>query len=408
MGKALITDLASKGNTFAQGVENFNSAVQPKNLPQAEGAADTSLGEMALPIDTAVKATGSAAESAGLVPRSLMAPEALKTSAVSDINKALSNTGKTSAAGLLSKDASRLSGAETLYDLVQGKPVVRPDGTTFTPDLTHISDPHDLLSAFVQAKNTVWSKVEAGLAKGSSIQPDYSTVASQLEDTVKNSADPQLVAHAQSRLASLDKLQSQGVNGAQRFLQQTLGPRIRTAVVGASDAPAVKMDVDIYNGISNALDEGLSQVKDANIAPYKAMYASLKSLEPDLVRTVQKTVRATGGGIPQYINDFANINLLEAAFAHNPALYLAKAGGMKILGYTLGKQRDALDHLSNAFRSIQAYKGAPAGLAETPTLALPPGVRGAPSQAGSGYKISLPSDAKPETNLRTYLPPLNQ
>jgi hypothetical protein len=280
----------------------------------------------------------------------------LQAAATANINKALSNTGKASATGLLSRDSARLSGLENLYKLTKDQPIARPDGTVAPPlDLTHLTDPHDFLSAFVQAKNQLWSKVEVGLKTGAAVKPDYAPVISQLQDTIQNSASKALVQHAQSRLQEVKTLASQGVQGAQRYLQEELNPRIGAAISGASDAPALKLDATLAKGINNALDKGLSTVKDASIRPFKDQYASLKSIEPDIVRMIQKSVRAPGGGIPQYINDFANINLLEAAFAHNPGLYLAKAGGMKVLSKVLATQRDPLDHLSKAFQAIKSY-----------------------------------------------------
>lgn len=318
----------------------------------------------------------------------------LKTEATANINKALSNTGKASATGLLNKDSNRLSGIETLYKLTNNQPVTRPDGTTFQFDPTHITNPQDFLSAFVQAKNQIWNKVQAGLQRGSSIKPDYSGVEKTLQDVVDNSASNALKAHAASRLQEIQTLKTQGVDGAQRYLQEELNPRIGSAISGASDAPALKLDAKVANAVNDALDNGLAHVSDASVRPLKDMYASLKSIEPDLVRMVQKSVRAPGGGIPQYINDFANINLLEAAFAHNPAFYLAKAGGMKVLSKVLGTQRDPLDHLSKAFQAVQGYMRNAKPPQESPTLALPPGVRGSPSTVSSGYKIGLPQKAQ--------------
>src|SRR5262249_33061867 len=103
--------------------------------------------------------------------------------------------------------------------------------------------------------------------------------------------------------------------------------------------------------------------------------------------------------VPAFINDFGNINLLEAVFAHNPGLYLAKGASMKVLGKVLGKERDPLAHLSKSFQSISGYMGNAKPPTPAPTLALPPGRPGAPSFVNNQRAIPLPAGGN--TTLRT-------
>jgi hypothetical protein len=332
-------------------------------------------------------------------PGGLKSKATLQTEAIANINKGLGNVGKKSATGILTNDTKRLSGLETLYTMTKDQPISRSDGTTFTFNPTKIAEPHDLLSAFVQAKNQIWDKVQAGLERGSSVKPDFTPVISAIEKYTRPGNTAQAAAHAATRLSELEALKNQGVEATQTYLKQ-LNSRLGATFSGASDAIPNQIDAEIAHGVNNALDKGLSTVKDAAIRPYKDMYASLKALEPDLVRMVQKTVRQTGKGIPQYINDFGNINILEAVFAHNPALYLAKGGAMKVLSKVLGAQRDPLDHLSKAFQAVEGYLGQTKPPTEPPTLALPPGNR-APSQVSSGAPINLP--AAGSSNLRTTI-----
>lgn len=405
-----ISDLPAV-QKFAQSDAGAATSRIVQNVANADTVMGAVAGARTAPAEAAASLPGKVAEQ---LPSPYKTTSDLKASATADINKALSNTGKASATGLLNKDSNRLSGLETLYTMTKDQPVTRSDGSQFSFDPTHIENPTDVVSAFVQAKNQIWQRVQAGLDKGSSVAPDYSAVERQLQDVVRNSASKSLVAHAQSRLAELQTLKTQGVAGAQRYLQEELNPRIGAAITGASDAPALRLDAQLATDVNNALDNGLSKVQDAAIRPLKDMYSSLKSIEPDLVKMVQQTLRAKGKGLPQYINDFGNINLLEAAFAHNPAFFLAKAGGMKILAKVLATQRDPIDHLSNAFKSIQSYLGNAKPPAEAPTLALPPGIRGAPSRAGSGYKLSLPQraqstvDAAERANTGIKLPASDQ
>jgi hypothetical protein len=380
-----VSNLSTIAGTAAgiQAGPEINTALGKigNKLTNVDSAVDVRLGGSA-----ATDAAGSAASKA-------------KTTAIELTNKALSNTGKTTAAKLLGKDQNRLSGLETLYDVTKDQPVTRPDGTTFNFKPTQIEHPTDIVSAFVQAKKQLWQKIQGGLDKGSSLTPDYSPVRATLQDVIDNSASRALKAHAQARLNELDTLDSQGVQGAQRYLQEELNPRIGAAIQGATDAPALKLDAQIANGVNEALDTSLSKVSDGAIRPFKDQYAALKSIEADLVRMVQKVERAPGKGIPQYINDFGNLDLLDAFLTHNPALFVARGLGKKVLAKVLGDQRDPLQNLSKAFQAIEAYKGSPTPLTETPMLALPPGSRGAGSQVGSGAPINLP--AQPDTNTRT-------
>jgi hypothetical protein len=73
-----------------------------------------------------------------------------------------------------------------------------------------------------------------------------------------------------------------------------------------------------------------------------------------------------------YIYDFGNLNLLDAVFAHNPALYVAKVVSMKVLSRVLGGQRDPLENLSKAFKNVSQYLGDAKPPQDVPTLALPP------------------------------------
>jgi hypothetical protein len=332
-----------------------------------------------------------------------------KAAAIDYTNRALGNTGKKTASTILSNDTKRLSGLETFYTMAKDQPVKAPDGTTFQFDPTHITDPHQMLQAFVQAKQNIWQKVQAGLDKGSSVKPDYTPVKRELQGMIDSpGSTAQAKSHAATRLAEINGLEKGGVGDAQTYLQQ-LNSRLGATFSGASDAIPNQIDAKVANGVNGALDKGLETVKDANIRPLKDMYASLKSIEPDLVKTTQKIVRSTGNGIPQYINDFGNINLLEAIFAHNPALYVAKGAAMKIMSKVLGGERDPLVNLSKAFQNVAKYHGVAAPV-DAPVLALPPGNRGAASQVSSGAPINLPAAGAGNSNTRTTfgLPPLNK
>lgn len=321
-----------------------------------------------------------------------------KASAINYMNKALGNTGKKSATGLITNDAKRLQGLETLYTMTKDKPVTAPDGTQTNFDPTNIKDPKDLLQAFVQAKNDIWNQVQSRLEKGSSVTPDYSGVKADLQKVIDSPGSTgQAKSHAQTRLNEVEGLSKGGVGDAQQYLQQ-LNARLGATFSGASDAVPNKIDAQIAHGVNGALDKGLDTVNDASIRPLKDMYSSLKAIEPDIVKTTQKVLRQTGGGIPQYMNDFGNIDILDAALTHNPALFVARGAAKKVLAKVLSGERDPLANLSKAFKNVAKYNK---GVAPTtaPTLALPPGTRGAPSQVYSGHPIVLPTQR--ETNLRT-------
>lgn len=390
------------GVAASEKIDQGMLALEPKTTREKIGYYGERAAEFALPTGGATKAalTRTAADHAA--------------TAVSFINKAIGNSGRKSAQGVLSNDAKRLTGLETFYTLTKGKPIKAADGSSFDFDPTNIKDPHELLQAFVYAKKDVWQRVQAGLDKGSTVIPDYTAVESKLRAVLDpaSGSTQQAKNHAITRLNEIADLKAQGVQAGQNYLQQ-INARLGATFSGASDAIPNKIDAEIAHDINGAIDDGLSRVTDANVRPLKDMYSALKSLEPDIVRMTQKVLRNPGKGIPQYINDFGNIELLEAAFAHNPALYVAKSAGMKVLAKVLGNQRDPLLNLSKAFKSVEKYVGAGKMPTEVPPLALPPGSRGTGPQIKSGPTMELPQrspstiDAAERANTSIKLPTLD-
>jgi hypothetical protein len=290
-----------------------------------------------------------------------------------------------------------------MYTMTKDADIKAPDGTSFKFDPTNVTDPHQLLQAFTQAKQQIWSQVQGKLEKGSSVTPDYTAVKADLQKVIDSpGSTSQAKSHAHTRLSEINGLAQGGVGAAQEYLQQ-LNARLGATFSGASDAVPNRIDAQIAHGVNHALDTGLETVTDANIRPLKDMYSSLKAIEPDLVKSVQKTLRQKDRGIPTYINDLGNADLILAALSHDPTLFLAKGVISKTIAAVKQGERDPLANLSKAFRNVADYhKASPP--AEPPTLALPPGRRGAPSEVSSSAPITLPTQR--ETNLRTTFGPL--
>lgn len=359
-------------------LDKTSEALQPKDTPEKVGYYGTTAATAALPVAGAAKIALSTTK------------EAAAAKATHFLNKALGNFGKKSVTGLLNNDENRRKGLETLYTLTKDAPIKASDGTSFEFNPTKVSDPHELLLAFKQAKQQVWSRIQSGLERGSSVTPNYSAVKSGLQKIIDSpGSTSQARNHATNRLAEINNLERGGVSAAQEFLQQ-LNSRLGATFSGASDAIPNQIDAQVAHGVNGALDEGLSRVTDASVRPFKDQYAALKSIEPDIAKMVQKTLRQNGKGIPQYINDFGNIDIFDAIFAHNPGLYVARGIGKKVLARILGGERDPLANLSKAFKAVESYMGGVKPTPEAPTLALPPGTRGAPSEVRPNGQTLLP------------------
>jgi hypothetical protein len=73
----------------------------------------------------------------------------------------------------------------------------------------------------------------------------------------------------------------------------------------------------------------------------------------------------------------------------------------------LAGERDPLENLSKAFENVPSYMKDARPLQDVPTLALPPGTRGTPSQVKSGAPIKLlpQGDTNSRTSFGKLLPP---
>lgn len=337
------------------------------------------------PVEAAANIAQKAAESVS----PYKTTDALKAEAVSNMDKALGLKGKKSVGGFISNDAKRAKGLETLYQQSDGLPVKNADGQTVKFDPTNITDARTLVQAFAQAKQNVWNMVQSALDRGSTVKPNLDPVKAELQKIVDSKGSTgQAISHARDRLAEIEKLDTGNIGDIQQYLQQ-INSRIGAVLSGASDAIPNTIDAGLAHGLNNALDSALEKVQGAAVRPYKDMYASLKALEPDIISLAQKSARKTGNGLPQYINDFGNINMIDAIFSHNPAYVLTRGALLKATSKILSAERDPLGNMSKAFQAVKQYGGGKKAPEQPPILALPPGVRGNPSKT-TGAPISIP------------------
>ncbi len=327
----------------------------------------------------------------------------LKTTAKDYILKALKIPSK-SPTGVMAAPETMLKGMETLYQYSKGMAVQTLNGTTIKFDPTQLLtrtglqkvagplsygvDPLPLLQAFTQTKQMVWDKVLTGLDRGSSIKVNVEPVVKDLQKTIDTTASTQLKRAAQTRLNEVVKAAEGGPKAVQDYLTTILGPTLK-ADKTATEAPGVELAGKLYGQMTEALDSSLESAKGATIAPFKAQYAALKSMEAPLTAQIKKAMAGAGGKLPDYVDQYGNLSLIEALVSHNPAFFLAKGGFLKAIGALAKAERDPFVNLESAFKAIDKYGGGDA-VEQAPTLALPSGLGGAPkTQVFSGAPIKV-------------------
>lgn len=269
------------------------------------------------------------------------------------MNKALSSTGKKSAAGLLGSEGKKLKGLETIYKYAKGMVVKGVDGIEkdFDP---RTADFYELTQALVQTKRKIWAGVQDAISKGAELKPDISNATTALEGIMdkESGRTSEAINHATKRLDELKNLKTP--QQIQTYLQD-LNTRIGGAITGASDKVTTSIDAEIANHLNTSLDEALDKVEGASIRPLKDEYSSLKAIEQSVVTRTQQAMRRSGHGLPGYMSDFGSIDLIEAAFTHNPALYLVKGTAMKAFAAINDHLKSPTRSLRKAFQYIDQY-----------------------------------------------------
>lgn len=288
----------------------------------------------------------------------------LKNQALSDVSKALGNSGKKSAGVLAGLDKKRLGGLETLYDEAPNITVTGENGSAIPYDPTTSTLSQDV-EALANAKKNVYSTIEKTVSEATNggVQVDTQPAIDKLQAILKDPAEAQLHGRAAELLSQIQQIHTPSqVNTYLQNLNRGLGGTF----AGGQAAASREVDVQATRELNDALDKSIIDI-DTDSLPVrvaKDKYSALKTVEDGLVSKAQQMARrpdgGMGGGLYDYINPF---NIADAFDILSNPMSAAKAGIRAGLLAKAKATKDPEKILKSIFEKIAQYRGGvvPAG-----------------------------------------------
>lgn len=282
-------------------------------------------------------------------------PAEIRAATLSDVGKALGNTGKKSAGSFVGDTSRQLSGLETLHDMAPGLKVKDEVGASIPYDPTTATLPQHV-EALDQAKTDIYSQIEKHLTSATKggvqvdVDPTIARLQAIADDVGRTSAAR---SRAQTLISDIKQLRTPSqVNS---YLQD-LNVGIKGIITGGSANIERGVDLEATQELNKALDKTVIDLKTggAPIRDLKNKYSSLKSIESGLVTKAQQMSRKVGSGIADYINPF---NLADALEVFHSPLTAAKGAFRAAMLEKAKLTRDPERILNDVFKNIAAYKG---------------------------------------------------
>lgn len=265
------------------------------------------------------------------------------------VTKALGIQGKKSGGVTLSQTAQKVSGLQVLKERANNLSVTLDDGTKATFDPTNASY-STTLQAWNQAKEQIY-KEYSSLAReaGEKTTIDLSSVRKQIQDALDAPVLSVEKNAVKSILKDFDSIfnnpNAVEMEQAERFVKSLNENTVQGFFAGTSDAASSKVNAGTAKIIREILDDAIEDSTGQQYQALRSEYASLKSIEDDLVRKFQQDARSIGGGLPEYTGAFAGADIIGSALSLDPAQF-AK-------GATLGTFSALKRKLSNPERFLR-------------------------------------------------------
>jgi len=234
------------------------------------------------------------------------------------VTKALGTSGKRSGGRALQQTNEKIGGLKVLQKYADDIKVKNVDGKTvaFNPkDATFDTT----LQAWNKTRKKIYDKYSKLVSDtGETATVDLSDVVSGLSESLRQPGLSAFKNPARALLSdvtsSFDDLTQVPLKDAEKFVEQLNKQTVSGFFKGTSDAAASEVNAGTARIIREKLDDLITSVgDDVGDESYQALrnqYASLKSIEDDLVRKFQQTARSVGGGLPEYMGMFSSGDIL--------------------------------------------------------------------------------------------------
>jgi hypothetical protein len=265
------------------------------------------------------------------------------------ISKGLGIQGKKSGGVALQETAKRAQGLTVLKNMANQLDVTLDDGTKgkFDPKKASYST---TLQAFNQARSKIYNQYTNLSSKaGESAIADLSDLRTQIASaldapilSVEKNAVQTLLKDFDSAFPDPSKVD---LKVAERFIESLNANTANGIFAGTSDIATGRVYAGTARILRDKMDEVITESTGESYQGLRSQYASLKSLEDDLVRKFQQDARSIGGGLPEYMGAFASADIIGSLLTLDPVKFTK--------GATLGVFAGLKRMLSNPERFLQ-------------------------------------------------------
>lgn len=279
-----------------------------------------------------------------------------------NISKALGISGKQTTGSFVAKNEKAIEGLKTIADNAAGAIVKDINGAE------HAFDPakatfQDTIQAWQIARDKVYDAYDA-LAKQAGdegatfTQKDFKGVIKTIGDAAKNGT-----AAFKNKAASLIKdiqdnygtvnakdgdiyFRDASLKDIQSFLEH-----VNTDVNPGSDKAGADLSIKAAQKIREILDDKITSATGEGYQALRNQYASLKSIEKELLNQGKKIYRGSGGWFGSYVNEFGTLDAFLGLLRGN-VMEVVRGAGTKLIAENIKTMRDPEAALRTAFGQI--------------------------------------------------------
>jgi len=253
------------------------------------------------------------------------------------VTRALGLSGKTSAGKVVPQIENKISGLSVMKQMAPETKITGIDGIqkAFNPSKASY---FDSVQALASNKNTIYSKYSQ-LAKeaGEKATVNLTDIVDDLDAVLLQARTSDYKNAAQKILGDLydnfgtrlpdgsTTLKDADIMRLQTFLQD-LNNSAASTLAGKSDKAYGQIAVDTAGKIREILDITISSKTGGQYQGLRSQYASLKSIEDDLVRRFKQEASKLGGGLTDYIYLMNTPELITSVLTLNPTSLVSSIG----------------------------------------------------------------------------------
>lgn len=215
----------------------------------------------------------------------------------------------------------------------------------YAPDLM-VKNADDAVVPFNPKEATYDTTIQAWNAAKDKIYEGYTSLARSagqkttvdltplLQNLIRTTGEPRMQAYHSAANGLFDDIvrnfpdyRNADIEGVQKFLKDMNANTLQGFFKGTADNATAEINAGTAKVARELLDDVITKSEGEGYAALRADYASLKSIEEDLVRKFRQTARRIGGGLQDYVDMFSSGEIIAGAISANPTLIAT--GGVK-------------------------------------------------------------------------------